>query len=366
MLTNHSVLRRNDVGHRVRKLHGPCGLRQPPPVGHDSRLVQRRVANYPNACTTLTKQDAESALGEPVDGAGTYEPNSNGCGPCTYSNDAHGASPQPSTSPHDADTAGFSAVDHTADPSFYVNFMVEGHQLPDIVAVRMLATELLELRAGHRVLDVGCGPALDAADLAARVGPRGELVGIDLSETMIATARRHAGDLDTPTHFEVASAYELPFDDASFDGCRAERLFMHLLEPHKALREMRRVTRRGGRVCVVDFDWHTLLIDHPDQDTTEMLVRGFADELADGRIGRKLRRMFVDTGLPQPDIRLQPVRLTHQFSELLLAGYLARRLADGRLRPDQVRSWRDQLKTTVDNQTYFMAVTSVIASAAKQ
>jgi hypothetical protein len=50
------------------------------------------ATHYPNACATLTRHDAESALGEPVDGEGTYEPNDGGT--CTYSNNANGSSVQ--------------------------------------------------------------------------------------------------------------------------------------------------------------------------------------------------------------------------------------------------------------------------------
>jgi ubiquinone/menaquinone biosynthesis C-methylase UbiE len=261
------------------------------------------------------------------------------------------------------DPTRFSVVDHTADPDYYVRFMEEGHRIPDIVTGRMLSTAMLHLRAGHRVLDVGCGPALDAAELAARIGPRGELVGVDASAAMIAAARRRGDGLDTPTRFEVGSAYELPLKDASFDAARAERVFMHLEQPERALREMRRVTRTGGRVCVVDYDWRSFLIDHPDPSTTETLVRGLVDDLADGGVGRKLRRMFVNAGFRDPEITLHPVRFNHEFNELLFAGYLSRLQADGRLRPDQVQTWWNQLETTVDDQTYFVAVTSVIAAA---
>jgi ubiquinone/menaquinone biosynthesis C-methylase UbiE len=63
----------------------------------------------------------------------------------------------------------------------------------------------------------------------------------------------------------------LPFPDATFDVCRAAQLLEHLPDAGRALSEMIRVTRRGGRVVVFDFDWNTLTIDHPDKETTEPL-----------------------------------------------------------------------------------------------
>jgi ubiquinone/menaquinone biosynthesis C-methylase UbiE len=256
-------------------------------------------------------------------------------------------------------------VDRTEDPEFFVRFMREGHKLPDIVAARQRATDLLELRPGDHIVDVGCGPALDAGDLSSIIGPDGELVGVDASETMIAAARRYASALEAKTRFEVASAYELPFGDATFDASRAERLFMHLSEPQQALNEMSRVTRPGGRICVVDFDWHTLLIDHPEAATTEKLLSDFADDFADGRIGRKLRRMFRDAGLQEAKLEMRPVQFTPAFSELLFAGYFARRQTDGRLQAHQISGWWEHLKAAQDNGTYFVAVVLFIAAATK-
>jgi ubiquinone/menaquinone biosynthesis C-methylase UbiE len=272
---------------------------------------------------------------------------------------------EPQTPVGGPDVAGFDNVDGRPDPTFYVKFMERGHQLPDIATARQLAVDLLGLRTGHRLLDVGCGPALGASELTTLLGSTGELVGVDLSETMIAAARRRSAELNTPTRFEVASAYGLPFDDSTFDACRAERVFMHLAQPQKALREMTRVTKPGGRICVVDFDHQTLIIDHPDQSTTEMLLCGYVDDFADGRIGRKLPRLFADAGLPRPEIKLQPVRLTPDFCELLLAGTSNARRAEGALTPDQIDHWWRQLQANVDSNTYFAAITAIIICAAK-
>jgi ubiquinone/menaquinone biosynthesis C-methylase UbiE len=273
--------------------------------------------------------------------------------------------PVVTTGPCVVKTSGFSAVDQTADPDFYIRFMEQGHQLADIVSARLAATKRMSLQAGDRLLEVGCGPALDVAELAAEIGSTGEYVGVDMSETMIAAARRRAAEIETQTHFEIASAYELPFDDGSFDACRADRLLMHLTEPERALAQMYRVTRPGGRVCVVDFDWHTMLLDHPDQSATESLLRGFSDDLADGRIGRRLPRMFADAGLPRAEITLHSIHFTPAFLELLLGGYLASCQADGDMTAEYLERWWQQLKAPVGDGTFFASVTSFVASATK-
>lgn len=74
---------------------------------------------------------------------------------------------------------------------------------------------------------------------------------------MIAEARRRASERQVPITFEVGEVRALPFLDATFDVCRAARLLEHLPDAGRALSEMIRVTRRGSRVVVLDFDWDT-------------------------------------------------------------------------------------------------------------
>jgi SAM-dependent methyltransferase len=110
---------------------------------------------------------------------------------------------------------------------------------------------LPHLRAGQRLLDVGCGPGTITVDLAARVAP-GDVVGIDRSEDVIAEARA----LDAPpgVRFEVGDVYALAYDD-SFDVVHAHQVLQHLTDPVAALRELRRVLRPGGLLAVRDSDY---------------------------------------------------------------------------------------------------------------
>src|SRR5436305_15099046 len=83
---------------------------------------------------------------------------------------------------------------------------------------------LPHLWRGARVLDVGCGPGSITVGLAETVAP-GEVIGVDCEPLQIERAAALAeGRALTNLHFEVASAYELPYPDASFDA-----VFAHFL-----------------------------------------------------------------------------------------------------------------------------------------
>ncbi|MGB7056025.1 MAG: methyltransferase domain-containing protein [bacterium] len=161
--------------------------------------------------------------------------------------------------------------------------------------VKKRSYELMAIKPGHRVLDVGCGPGFDTARLANLVGEKGSAVGIDHDEAMIAEADRYAnesGVANRVTH-KQADVYALPFGENEFDSCRSERLFQHLLKPEQALDEMIRVTKNGGWVVVLDTDWGAISMDTPEVDIERRLARFRAEHmLNNGYAGRQLYRLF--------------------------------------------------------------------------
>jgi demethylmenaquinone methyltransferase / 2-methoxy-6-polyprenyl-1,4-benzoquinol methylase len=117
---------------------------------------------------------------------------------------------------------------------------------------RARAADLAELEPGDRALDVATGTGDLAFELAARVGPEGEVVGSDFSESMLEHARAKAG----PTrgvHFEAGNALSLPYEDGRFDAVTVGFGARNFSDLERGLAEMARVARPGGRVVVLEI-----------------------------------------------------------------------------------------------------------------
>ena len=117
---------------------------------------------------------------------------------------------------------------------------------------RLLSPQLADLagvRAGQRVLDVGCGPGALTAELVTRLGPAA-VAAVDPSEPFVAAVRaRHPG-----VDVRRASAERLPFPDGTFDAALAQLVVHFMSDPVGGLAEMARVTRRDGVVAACVWD----------------------------------------------------------------------------------------------------------------
>ncbi len=127
----------------------------------------------------------------------------------------------------------------------------EGLWQSQLAAAQSELLALAALRRGERVLDVACGTGLVSLAAARAVGPEGYVLGVDLSELMVEAARNRAQSQGLEnTAFERMDAESLALPDASQDATLCALGLMYMPEPERAVNEMQRVLRPGGRMVL--------------------------------------------------------------------------------------------------------------------
>ena len=161
---------------------------------------------------------------------------------------------------------------------------------------------LPNLKAGMRLLDVGCGPGSITLGLAAAVAP-GEVLAIDLSSDVVEEARRLAIEKGIGNvRFERADVNDLAQPDGAFDVVYAHQVLQHVQEPVRALEAMKRVLARGGLVAVRDSDYGTCTWSPPEPRIARWLEIYHAVARANGAdadAGRHLYGWLVRAGFAE-------------------------------------------------------------------
>jgi ubiquinone/menaquinone biosynthesis C-methylase UbiE len=264
---------------------------------------------------------------------------------------------------------GFTDIDRNEDPQFFLGALDRLHVVYH--ELRQQTCALLDVREGQRLLDVGCGTGEVVRALAQRVGSTGRAVGVDISETMIGEARRRAQGASPPSEYRLGDVYHLDFVDNEFDGCRAERVFIHLDDPLRALMEMCRVTRPGGHIVIAEPDLEARMVDSPDRGLTRRLLNYICDQVRNGWIARQLPRLFKRAGLA--DIAILPHTIVVTDLAQGIGGQdvesFCRRLeqaqADGVVSKAEAERWLQELRKANEEGRSFSAVTIFIVSGRK-
>lgn len=138
--------------------------------------------------------------------------------------------------------------------SFYdltVNLMTFGQ----VRRLRQMTVDQAQLKAGEKVLDVGCGTGGVTIPARLRVGKNGMVAGIDPASDMIAIARQKANRSGLEIDFRVGVIESLPFPEATFDAVTSSLMMHHLPEKLRVqgLAEIWRTLKPGGRILIVDM-----------------------------------------------------------------------------------------------------------------
>jgi ubiquinone/menaquinone biosynthesis C-methylase UbiE len=262
----------------------------------------------------------------------------------------------------------FTDVDRSADAGWFVAFMDTVNALPDYVMIRARLTAALELAPGAEVLDAGCGTGDDARHLAAVVGASGRVVGLDSSASMVQTAdARNPAEASTPT-FQLGDLTALPFGDETFDATMAKLVLMHTPEAPAAIAELLRVTKRGGRVAVFDYDVDTTTLDHPDRGLTRKIIRALSDAHPGSGVASSMRRLLADQGVDAVGVQPIVVQMPWPVWSLAVEGRILECQRSGALEvtADELARWWTTLRQGAAAGVFHTSITGFLTTATRR
>ena len=171
--------------------------------------------------------------------------------------------------------------------------------------------EAAGIGAGMKVLDLGSGAGDVALLLAELVGPRGRVVGVDMNGHILETARARAAAAGRENvTFHEGDVRTLPLE-TDFDAAVGRFLLMYLPDPVAMLRHLSTLVRRGGILAFHENDFNYPPTTFPPTPLFESLREwliprvGATPPGVEFQMGTKLFRIFVEAGLPAPELRME-------------------------------------------------------------
>ncbi|WP_280493709.1 methyltransferase domain-containing protein [Nocardia asiatica] len=268
------------------------------------------------------------------------------------------ATPRPAPSFHtdaiSADRPGEAADDPMA---LLVEILDLQAALPSIRRMRRWGHDALAVGPGERALDIGAGTGSEVLEFAERVGPDGEAVGVDPNPAMLAVAGARAEAAGVRARFVEGTAYRLPFPDDSFDAVRCERVYQHLDDPAAATAEIARVLRPGGRVLLIDSDWHTAIAHPGDDDVVARLSEAMLTTTPNPKSGRRLRGLLTAAGFAIDDMGSEAVIWDPETIRPLFAQMTERAYADGVITQQEREDLAAAMEDGIARGDYHLSVT---------
>ena len=233
------------------------------------------------------------------------------------------------------------------------------YSTPDVVQQRAEVLALLAAQPGERVLDVGSGPGFLVASLADAVGPSGAVHGLDQSAPMNAVARDLLGTRPWAS-IDDGDVLELPYPDGAFDAAVSTQVYEYVADIPRALSELRRVLRLGGRALVLDTDWDSVVWHVADRQRHRRIMDAWEEHLVHPHLPCTLPGHLRRAGFRVTRRHLIPLfnpRYEQNTISALNMGMIARFVVGRRgLTEEDVDAWMADLRERGAEDDYLFSV----------
>jgi ubiquinone/menaquinone biosynthesis C-methylase UbiE len=282
-----------------------------------------RLETVASACCTTQQQ---AGCCEPGEKDGCCVPHSSTCG-CSDAQVAEGSELRERVRERYAAAAGAladsvdagcgCAVDlggESERAAFGASLYAEEHMReagPQAVAASLgcgVPSAVADLREGETVLDLGSGAGADVLIAARRVAPTGRAIGLDMTDEMLALARRNAQDAGIENvEFRKGYIEEIPLADSSVDVVISNCVLNLSGDKPKALREAARVLRPGGRFAISE-----VIADELMDEPTRADVRQWTGCIAGALTRREFGQALAHAGLE--DVEINETHRVHEHA----------------------------------------------------
>lgn len=240
-------------------------------------------------------------------------------------------------------------------------------QCHDMVVRRSVVLEALNLRGGERVLEIGCGGGFYAYEAGQFVGSTGHVTAIDISADQIGAARERCVDLPW-VECQIANATELPHPNGELDAVYGVQVLEYVADLAKALREIQRVLRPGGRFINLATNWSSLVWHSEDPQRMRRALGTWSAHAIYPDLPSILAPALRKLGFKPIRQRAVPIlnlSCNDNSFSTWLAKMISRYAVDRGVNADEAKTWLAEFAALEERGEYFFSSTPVLTEAVR-
>ena len=186
---------------------------------------------------------------------------------------------------------------------------------------------------------------------------------------MLEKARARCADL-AQAEFMTGDLTALPLDDARFDAAACTQVLLYVGDVPKALAELHRVLKPGGRLVIVETDWSGTILNSADQDLTREMIGSWDKAVASPNLPARLRPLLENAGFSNTRVEALPVLRTsttpNEFVSSIIAWFAKTAPQHSAVSEDQAQAWHAGIQRLSDEGAFFFCVNRFLFSAVKR